>query len=237
MDQLRRRNLLIKPLYLLADSQLLFWREDGQSLPERIRAELPAEDAKAAYIGASSGDRKEFYDLFVSAMEGMGITQCHMIPVQFGEEDKAFIERADLILLGGGNVEQGWQAFEHNGLRDVISRKRYDGCVLAGVSAGAVQLGMGSLTDAPQPKKLELFRFAPFYVAAHQENEEWWDLRVLLTLAPDGTQGIGIPLGGGAIYWPDGTLEPLRRPLTELIKEGEQVKEHLLMPSSAPVLE
>ena len=228
---------MIKPLYLLADSQLLFWQGDGPSLPERIRAELPSDHPKAAYIGASSGDRQEFYDLFVAAMEGMGITQCRMIPAQLGEEDKAFIERADLILLGGGNVEQGWHAFEHSGLRDVISRKRYEGSVLAGVSAGAVQLGMGCLTDAPQPKKLELFRFAPFYVGAHQENEEWWDLRVLLTLAADGAQGIGIPLGGGAIYWPDGTLEPLRRQLTEFIKDGDQVRERVLMPSFTPVVD
>ncbi len=220
---------MLKPLYLLADSQLLFGHGEG-SLPERIRQDLPS-GVKAAYIGASNQDRLEFYDLFVAAMEGMGIADCRMIPAQLMEEDKAFLEQANLVLLAGGNVELGWEVFANNGLKDFMPQKRYDGCTLIGVSAGAVQIGLGALSEGPQPKKLDLFRFAPFYVGAHDEKNEWWDLRALVTLAQSEARGIGIPLGGGAIYWPDGTLEPLRRPLTEFTKEGDQVIERLLVPA------
>ena len=97
------------------------------------------------------------------------------------------------------------------------------------LSAGAVQLGLGALTNAPQPKKLDLFGFVPFFVGAHEENEEWWNLRALVNLSQSNARGIGIPLGGGAIYWPDGTLEPVR-PLTEFLKEDERVNERLIMP-------
>jgi cyanophycinase len=221
---------LITPLFLLADSQLLFVRADDNGLTSGIRANLTSSDPKAAYIGASNHDRAEFYDLFVAAMESMGVSNCRMVPSQLADEDRLFLEAANLILLAGGDVEHGWQAFERNGLKDLIVRKRYDGSVLVGVSAGAVQLGLGALTDAPQPKKLDLFGFVPFYVGAHEEQDEWWNLRALVNLSQSGVRGVGIPAGGGAIYWPDGTLEPVCRPLTELLKEGDQVGERLLVP-------
>jgi peptidase E len=221
---------LITPLYLLADSQLLFSRADDNGLTRGIRANLPATDPKAAYIGASNHDRAEFYGLFVAAMELIGVSSCRMVPSQLADEDWLFLEEADLVLLAGGDVEHGWQVFERNGLKDLILRKRYDGGVLVGISAGAVQFGLGALTDAPQPKKLDLFGFVPFYVGAHEENDEWWNLRALVNLSQSGVRGVGIPMGGGAIYWPDGTLEPIRQPLIELLKEGDQVGERLLMP-------
>lgn len=221
---------MITPLYLLADSQLFFSRADDHGLTGGIRANLPSSDPKAAYIGASNHDRAEFYDLFVAAMDLMGVCNCRMVPSQLADEDRLFLEEADLVLLAGGDVEHGWQVFERNGLKDLILKKRYDGSVLVGISAGAVQLGLGALTDAPQPKKLDLFGFAPFYVGAHEENDEWWNLCALVTLSQSGVRGVGIPMGGGAIYWPDGTLEPIHRPLTELLKEGDQVSERLLVP-------
>ena len=221
---------MITPLYLLADSQLLFSRAGDNGFTSRIRANLPSSAPKAAYLGASNHDRAEFYGLFVAAMELMGISNCRMVPSQPAEEDRLFLDEADLVLLAGGDVEHGWQVFERNGLKELLLRKRYDGGILVGISAGAVQLGLGALTDAPQPKRLDLFGFVPFYVGAHEENDEWWHLRALVNLSQSGVRGVGIPLGGGAIYWPDGSLEAIRRPLTELLKEDDRVGEHLLIP-------
>jgi cyanophycinase len=221
---------LIKPLYLLADSQLLFLRDGGKGLPDRIRAELPSSGAKAAYIGASNDDRPEFYDLFVAAMQLMGVDRCRMVPAHISEEDRTFLEEADLVLLAGGDVELGWRVLEQNRLQELIARKRYEGSILVGVSAGAIHLGLGVLSEEPQPKKIELLGFAPFYVSAHQEKHGWWELRALVSLSQSEARGIGIPSGGGAVYWPDGTLEPIRRSLTELWRKGDQVEERLLLP-------
>lgn len=221
---------MITPLYLLADSQLLFLRDADNALTGRIRENLPSSDPKAAYIGASNDDRAEFYELFVAAMDLIEVSNCRHVPIRLANEDRVFIEDADLVLLAGGDVERGWQAFEQNGLKDLILKKRYDGSTLIGISAGAVQLGLGLLTDAPQPKKLDLFGFAPFYVGAHEENEEWWNLRALVNLSQPGVRAVGIPMGAGAIYQPDGTLEPIRRSLTELVKEDDRISERLLMP-------
>ncbi len=225
---------MITPLYLLADSQLLFSRAADNTLPASIREHLPDNNPKAAYVGASNDDRPEFYELFVAAMESLQISVCRHIPTHPATEDQLFLEKADLILLAGGDVERGWHAFEGNGVKDLLLRKRYDGSTLIGVSAGAVQLGLGALTDAFQPdlqtKKLDLLGFAPFYVGAHEEEEEWWNLRALVNLSSNGARGIGLPKGGGAIYRPDGTLEPIHEPLTELVREGKQVIERLILP-------
>jgi len=221
---------MIKPLYLLADSQLLFWKSESGSLVERIRADLDTANPKAAYVGASNADQPEFYSLFVAAMEGMGITNCRMIPTQPSREDFLFMEEASLILLAGGDVELGWRAFEQNGLKDLIPRKRFDGALLVGISAGAIQLGLGSLSNAAQPKQISMFRFAPFYIGAHDEKNDWWDLRALVNLSPSDARGIGLSTGGGAVYYLDGTLEPIRKPLIEIVKQDSQISESFIGP-------
>jgi len=225
--------LIVKPLYLLADSQLLFQRGDD-GVPQRIRRDLNVSNPKAAYIGVSNGDNPEFYGIFTAAMQGMSVSHCHMVPAQLAGQDRTFLEQADLILLGGGDVERGWHIFEENGLKDIILRRRYEGSTLVGVSAGAVQLGLGTLSQAVQPKRLNLFGFAPFYVGAHDEANAWFDLRLLMNLAPPGVRGIGIRMGGGAVYCPDGTLEPIRQPLVELVRNDDDISEGLLLPLNTP---
>ena len=222
--------MVIKPLYLLADSQLFFWKGDGNSLAERLRADLDSTSPKAAYIGASNGDQPEFYDLFLAAMESMAIPDCRFVRSQPSPEDTAFLRDAHLIVLAGGDVERGWQAFEQNGLKELLPQLRYNGAVLIGVSAGAVQLGLGHLSNAAQPKQIDMFRFAPFYVGAHDEGNDWFDLRALVNLSRSDTRAIGVPGGGGAVYYADGTLEPLRKPLIEIVKEDSKITENLMGP-------
>ena len=222
--------MVIKPLYLLADSQLLFWKDGGDSLAERIRGDLDSVKPRAAYIGASNGDQPEFYHLFVGAMESMEISDCRLVPSQPSREDMSFLENADLIVLSGGEVERGWQMFEQNGLKELLPRKRFDGAILLGVSAGAVQLGLGYLSNAAQPRPLDMFRFAPFYVGAHDEQNDWFDLRVLVNLSQSDVRAIGLPAGGGAVYYSDGTLEPLRKPLIEIVKENSKISENVMAP-------
>jgi cyanophycinase len=222
--------MVIKPLYLLADSQLLFVKSGEDSLAERLRADLDSGKPSAAYIGASNGDQPEFYDLFVAAMESMDISDCRLVPSQPSREDILFLENAGLIVLAGGDVERGWQVFEQNGLKELLPRKRFDGATLMGVSAGAVQLGLGCLSNSAQPKPLDMFRFAPFYVGAHDESNDWFDLRALVNLAQSDARAIGLPAGGGAVYYADGTLEPLRKPLIEIVKEDSKISENLMAP-------
>ncbi len=200
----------LQPIVLLADSQFLFWRKNDRLVLERVLKERP----KAAYIGASNGDNPDFYAIFVAAMEGFGIFDCRMIPSAISEADLSFLNDADIILLAGGDVELGWRTFVTNGLDNHIVRRYSEGVTLIGISAGAVQLGLCGL--AADGSLIETFKLVPFIIGAHEESYNWKTTRDLLRLSANNTRAIGLPTGGGAIYHPDQTLEPLRHLLVEL---------------------
>jgi len=199
----------MQPIVLLADSQLLFWRDNDRLLLAKVLA-----GSKAAYIGASNGDNPDFYAIFVAAMEGAGVFDCRMIPAAVSESDLAFLNYADIILLAGGDVELGWRTFLSNGLNNHIVRRYFEGATLIGISAGAVQLGLCGL--AADGSLMETFKLVPFIIGAHEESDNWKTTRDLLRLSPTNTRAIGLPTGGGVIYHEDQTLESLRHPLVEL---------------------
>jgi len=223
----------LKPVFLLADSQLLFWRdEEGNRFLERARKAIEEDDPgrviQAAYLGASNGDVPEFFDLFVGAMAEIGIRDCRHIPAAPSPEDREFLDRADLILLAGGDVRQGWEAFEASGVKDKLAERYYAGAVMIGVSAGAVQLGLkGSDEDGGNP--FDTLRLVPFVVDAHDEPS-WTRLLRLVPKAGEHARGFGIPSGGGALYHPDYSVEPVRNPLTEVELTENGTRQSLLFP-------
>lgn len=221
----------IKPIFLLADSQLLFWREEGVSFLARVRSlieeDSSGEEIRAAYIGASNGDAPEFYELFVAAMNEAGIHRTRMIPSHLESEDREFLEQAHLILLAGGDVRRGWKAFEDNGLNQKIVELYYAGALLIGVSAGAVQLGLRVEDDKGS---FNTFRLVPFVVDAHDEPG-WTHLHKLVSRAGEHARGYGIPSGGGAVYHPDYSMEPIRHPVVEVsLTEEGKTRQALVFP-------
>ncbi|MDB4949799.1 MAG: hypothetical protein JWM27_2448 [Gemmatimonadetes bacterium] len=227
-----RRTTLLQPVYLLADSQPLFRRDPGDGFLDGLRARLPRERPRAAYVGASNGDHPDLYGVFAAAMEGLGIGRCRMVPARPSPEDLAFLDTADLVLLAGGDVERGWRAFEAGGLRQAVARRHREGAVLVGVSAGAVQLGLlGWPERDPRPERsFPTFGLVPFAVDAHAEAEEWSTLRSLVGLRAGALRGIGIPRGGAVVCHPDGSVEAVRHPAVEVVARGEAVACNLLFP-------
>jgi hypothetical protein len=223
----------LKPIFLLADSQLLFWRdEEGHRFLDRARALIDTEASsrtpKAAYLGASNGDLPEFYDLFVGAMAEIGIRgdDCRHIPSQPDAEDLEFLAAADLILLAGGDVQKGWRAFTASSLKDKIMERYYDGAILIGVSAGAVQLGLKGWND---DEIFDTFRLVPFVIDVHDEPS-WSGLLRAVPKAGEVARGFGIPSGGGALYHPDYSVEPVRHSLTEVEATENGLRQALLFP-------
>lgn len=225
----------LQPIYLLADSQLLFWREGGDLFLDSVRRLVGRDSPKAAYVGASNGDAPEYYSIFEAAMRGAGVRDCRMIRSRFPEEDRAFLSEADIILLAGGDPEAGWRVIVETGMRECVLGRYQDGAVLMGVSAGAVQLGLRCLAEegAPSAEAADAFGLVPFVVDAHDEGRGWGRLREALRLPGAAAAGIGIPAGGGMVYHPDGRVEAVRRPLHRLSFEGGGFSEALLLPEAA----
>jgi peptidase E len=227
----------IKPIYLFADSQLLFWRVENrlflQDLRDLLDEEEPLPDPKAAYLGASNGDAPEFYELFRAAMEAIGIRTCRQILSEPDAADRDFLREADLILLAGGDTERGWKAFETAGIGQSLIERYYGGALLIGVSAGAVQLGLKGW-DAEGGRSFDTLRLVPFVVDVHDEPS-WGQLARAVSRAGEHAKGFGIPTGGGALYHPDYSVEPIRHPLTEMsLSEEGELRQALLFPGAGP---
>jgi len=222
-----------QPLYLLADSQLLFWKRRDRLLLEAALDGLARDTISAAYIGASNGDRPEFYGIFEAATDGIAITHRRMIDSSFGPDDRAFLERAQLIVLAGGDVRLGWNTFEQTGMKDVILGRYAHGAVLVGISAGAVQLGRYGIIQTPESPTTELldvFKLVPVVIDTHDERAEWARLSRTIHLLQGTATGLGIPSGGGVIVHADTTVEPLRRAAHEFRFEDTRVT-HSLLPA------
>jgi peptidase E len=218
------------PLFLLADSQLLFGMDEEGPFMDRVAACTGPAAPRAAYLGASNGDNPDFYSIFLAAMEAIGPAECRLIPAEPTDDELAFLESADVIVLAGGDVEVGWRAFTASGVRDVVERRYHAGAVLIGVSAGAVQLGNAGWPEGDVESAFQTWGLAPFVVDAHAEDEDWASLRAVVRARGPGARGIGIPLGGGVILHPDRTLQALRRPAFEVSMVGDDLVQALILP-------
>ena len=227
-----------RPLYLFADSQLLFWKSGGKRLLEGLAAGGAGLSAggtiPAAYIGASNGDTPEYYSIFEGAMDAVGITERRMIGSAYDAGDREFLERAQLIVLAGGDVQRGWNTFEATGMKQEILARYAQGAVLVGVSAGAVQLGRRAIaeTEDSSAQLFNVFDLVPAIIDVHDEHREWARLSRTVHMLEGEITGLGIPTGGGLMVHPDGTFEALRRPVDEFSWDGSQIKHSILLPGA-----
>jgi len=223
---------ILKPLFLLADSEILFWKREDKFLLEPTIDLFKNKELSAAYIGASNKDQPAFYDIFHYAMEIVGITSCRMITYNFTAADKKFLRKTNLILLAGGDVKTGWEIFQKTGLDKEIVNRYYDGAILIGISAGAIQMGLfgWDRSSTKDSSIFETLKIVPMVIDVHDETQNWTHLKKVLKDIPQALTGIGIPLRGGMIYHPDQTIEAVRKPLAEFSLIDGQLSENLILP-------
>lgn len=226
------------PIYLLADSQLLFWR-DGESLFLESIRRAGLSSPRAAYLGASNGDRLEFYRLFESAMDQIGVTDRRMIRSAFPPEEAAFLAQADIILLAGGDPDAGWLVLSSTGMRTILARRHAEGATLIGVSAGAMHLGAYGWTerDATAADVWPALACCPFAVSSHDEQRDWQSLTATVASLRGVASGLAIRSGGGVICHADGSLQAVRYPAQEFLWIDNAVQRRdvsVSPPSSSP---
>jgi len=226
---------LARPLYLLADSQLLFWKgTTGPFLASVLEANAPARPS-VAYIGASNGDSPEAYSILEAAMDSLEIGSDRHISSAFAATEREFLETADIIVLAGGDVQAGWDVFTRTGMREVIENRYREGALLIGVSAGAVQLGTHATVkdEDGSARLIETFGFVRNIVDVHDEQQDWHTLAGTIHLLEGEATGIGIRRGGGLISHPDGTLEPIRHAVDEFTFGDNRLQRAVLLPDAA----
>eukprot|EP01079_Euglenida_sp_SAG-EU17-18_P001803 gene1803-2932_t len=234
-----------KPILLLADSSLLFWRQkNGQAFTDCVHQMLTQPDhtgappgpLRAAYLGASNNDEPAFYGIFTGAMQHAGITQCKHITAEPSDEDIAWLKASHLILLAGGDCRVGWKSFQEHGVDQILRDRYFAGAALVGVSAGAMQRGMYSWDDncTGNPLPYSTLGLVPFLVGVHAKDN-WDSLRSAVgSVGIMSTRGLGIPMGGGVFVHPDFSVEPLKNAAAEFVCSEHGMKESTLIPPDEP---
>jgi len=217
----------LKPVYLLADSQLLFRNGPDDAFPGVIKQLVGKSDIRASYIGASNQDDLGFYEIFKGAMQRLDILHCSQIRSEFPSQDREALELSDIILLAGGETRLGWDIIRASGMSDILVHKYYAGAILLGISAGAIQLGMLACTGEECFSALQL---VPFNIAVHDEESDWKSFKQLMIRESSQVAGVGIPLGAGMICHPDHSIEAINKPLFEIRIKDSQVSQNLIMP-------
>lgn len=222
----------IQPLYLLADSQLLFWKTTKGPFLAAICETLTGEQPNVAYIGASNGDSPEAFAILMAALEQVPYQSVQLVSAAFTQEDRKVLEAADVVVLAGGDVEAGWNVFKATGMREAILNCFSNGATLVGVSAGAIQLGTHAAlkTDADSSRLVEMFGLVRLIVDVHDEQNEWRTLSNTIHLLEGTMIGVGIPRGAGLVVHPDGVLEPVRQNVDEFIFNDGKVRHAILVP-------
>ncbi|HYH78844.1 MAG TPA: Type 1 glutamine amidotransferase-like domain-containing protein [Longimicrobium sp.] len=224
------------PVYLLADSQLLFSSHLGRPLLAPAVDAVASPEPRAAYVGAANGDQPEYFSIFEGAMDVIGVRDRRMILSGYAAADRAYLRSADIIVLAGGDVGAGLRVLRATGMDDDLDERHREGAVLVGVSAGAVHLGaMGWLGDDPAEGELVgALGIVPYSVDAHDEAGGWKRLRQLVARSLPGSLGIGVLTGGGIVHHPDGAVEPVGRGAVEFRLQEERIVESILYPPDRP---
>lgn len=182
-------------LYLLAESQLLFWKRQDRLLLDAVLDGVAGDAANStACSGASNGDRPVFYGISEAAVDEIGIPERRMIDSSIGPDDRAFLDRAQ---VSGRRGAPRLEDVRDNRHEEVILDRYAQGAILAGISTGAVQLGRG-IVDTVEflaPGLLDVFSLVPMVIDTHDEQTEWIRLSRTVQLLTER------PLDGNPRWW------------------------------------
>jgi peptidase E len=215
----------LEPILLMADSQMLFWKEHEERFLARVvrGLDVAPQHAKAAYLGASNGDAPEFFELFQAAFADLGFSNCMHVHAEPSAAERAFLAEAKVILLAGGDVDVGYRAFEAAELIGLLRTRRSEGAILMGVSAGAIHMGVTA-----NPAQQAGLALVPYVIDVHDEPA-WQRLSASLQHSGGTCVGMGIPTGGAALVHPDLSVETIRKPITEVtLQDGIVHRRELL---------
>lgn len=220
-----------KPIYLLAGG-LGSRRFDRDPVLSRVLESCGASEPSIGYIGAASGDNKEFFKMIASYMRRSGAGEVVLAPLAGKrvkiEKTREILESVDMIFVSGGDVEEGMEALEEHTILPFLRELHAGGKPFAGLSAGSIMLAKEWVVwdDPNDDSTAGLFPcmgLAPVLCDTHGESEGWEELRSLLQLVPEGTEGYGITSGAGLVVYPGGALEALGGPVNRFAKSGGRV--------------
>jgi cyanophycinase-like exopeptidase len=180
------------------------------------------------YIGAASGDDRTFGAALSRLVTTAGAGKV-VWPKLVGRKREVALARealhaADLVVLGGGDVEAGIEALSDAGLIDDLRAAAERGAVFVGMSAGAIMLGErwirwpNAAANDSDADTYECLSIAPCSVDTHGEGDDWHEARSFVAVRARElgakARAYAVPSGGALIVDTEGRLEARTEPVT-----------------------
>jgi peptidase E len=186
------------------------------------------EEPVVLYVGAASGDDRGFGEALSAVMHEAG---AHKVvwPKLGGRRPQSArtreaLEQADLVFVGGGDVEAGMQALGDAGLVDDFRAAALRGVLFAGMSAGAIMLGDRWIRwpskDAgdDEAETYECLAIAPCALDTHGETDDWRETRSFAAVRArelgKQARACAVPSGAALVVHPDGSMRARGGPVT-----------------------
>jgi peptidase E len=179
-----------------------------------------------AYLGSASGDHREFFSMISGLLKDAGAGVVSLARTAGAKVDigktREILENADVILVSGGDVEEGMRVLGEKNLTPLLREHYEAGTVFAGLSAGSIMLSRQWVRwrDPDDDSTAEVFAcmgLAPVLCDTHGEDEYWEELLALLRVAGPGAVGHGIPSGSALCVTAQGQVSALGEPVRRFI--------------------
>jgi cyanophycinase-like exopeptidase len=173
---------------------------------------------RVGYVGAATDDDPRFLGWMEDLVARAGPCTFQLAPVGGrrgggGRRARQVLEAADVVLVGGGDVDLGMQRLLERDLVASLREKHARGTPFFGISAGAILLCQRWIRwrDPGDDGSAELFDclgVARVVCDCHGEEDRWSELLALLRLAGGSSLGYGLRSGAALRVEADGAAEP-----------------------------
>jgi peptidase E len=161
-----------------------------------------------AYVGIASDDNLGFQKMLTTelAFTGARFKAARMASREASIPDaKKLLSDADLVFMSGGDVDRGMRLLEERGVLAHLRALIEEGKPMFGLSAGSVMLARQWVRfpddDDAKAEPFDCLAAVPFHVDAHSEEDDWAELRTLLSLlhkrGDKAPVGYGLTVKGG----------------------------------------
>ena len=144
-------------------------------------------DPVVMYVGAANADDRAFGEALVAVIKAAGAAEV-LWPKLYGRRAQRTVarqalEQADLVFVGGGDVEAGMRTLVDASLVDELHAAADRGVALAGLSAGAIMLGERWIRwphETAADSEAETYAclgLAPCSLDTHGEGDDWRETR------------------------------------------------------------
>ena len=179
------------------------------------------------YLGAANGDNREFGTALSRVVKTAGAHKV-LWPKLAGEKKQLdaardALKEADLVFVGGGDVEAGMRVLRDADLIDDLRAAAKCGVVFAGMSAGAIMLGERWIrwphehAGDDEAETYECVGIAPCSLDTHGENDRWRETQAFATVRArelgEKARAYAVPSGGALVIGPDGTVRARGEPV------------------------